>query len=100
MGWIFPKGVDMRKAILYPSKVATKGLVDPLPDKGQYDYTKTSGSATGANGVTAFTVKNQKVVIFYENPWSGWPGAGICVVPTSTRVDKTLYNKMYDDMNK
>ena len=42
-------------------------------------FTKNGGSATGANGVISFICygSSYKIVVFFENPWSGMGGAGI-----------------------
>lgn len=80
-------------------KRSVKQIIDPDPDIAQYDYMKVGGTTTGSNGVLSFKINNQKVIIFYENPWSGYPGAGICVESANTKVDSKYYDKMYNSWN-
>lgn len=76
------------------------GGFNTIPPLGTQNisYTKLTRIPSGSCGVISLKYKTKKVVILYENPWSSWPGAGLCVFDDSYKVEKGTYNKMYDDM--
>lgn len=64
---------------------------------------KHSGSSTGSCGVLIYSLSSgSDLVVYYENPWSGWNFAGICVWPNIPKypsdkfMKKSLYNVLYD----
>lgn len=63
--YVIPQGMNLQFAVRNIIRVGIKTLLDPEPFMGQYDYTKKGDAATGSNGVISFSIKNQKVVIFY-----------------------------------
>ena len=54
--------------------------------ESNFHGTKKSGGATGINGVLVYRINsNARLVIYFENPWSWWPYAGVCI-DTSNKV--------------
>ena len=57
-----------------------KNLKGIAPNKNvTWNFVKHSGSATGSNGVLALNLPKSSLVIFYENPWSNYNFAGVCL---------------------
>lgn len=45
-------------------------------------FTKHAASATGSTGVNVWQIEDgnkYSLIIFYENPWSGYNFAGVCI---------------------
>ena len=61
-------------------KIFKHGLAYIPANKGtSWEFVKHSGSATGSNGVVVVDLADRTLVIFYENPWSSWNFAGVCI---------------------
>lgn len=71
-----------------------------------YKFVKHSGSATGSNGVMVLNLQNyDKLVIFYENPWSSWNFAAVCVFKSYQNyfsedfMEDNFYDVIYDSID-
>lgn len=76
-----PETIQFIESYEDSGKIESYGEPFTLPtDKAAvWRFVKHAGSATGSNGVLVYNLPDASLTIFYENPWSDWNFAGVCI---------------------